>query len=113
MNLPFNGQSIALEALGDGRVLVIYNLRNQEPAGVYMALGKPDKNGFNLIANECVWEAPRKTLGASGGEFDEWTDFAFGEPHVKLLPDGTLLACLWYDSGDKKGIHYVKLAIEE
>jgi len=113
MNMPFNGQSIALEALGDGRVLVIYNLRNQEPAGVYMALAKPDKNGFNMLANECIWQAEKKTVGDSSGEFDDWTDFAFGEPHVKLLPDGTLIASLWYDTGSEKGIRYVKLAIEE
>jgi len=113
LNLPFNGQSTALEAIGDGKVLVIYNLRNVDDAGVYMALAKPDKNGFNLIANEPVWLAKNKTQNDTSGEFDSWTDFAFGEPHVKLLPDGTLLATLWYVADGKKGIRYVRLAMEE
>ena len=112
-DMPFNGQSMALETLGDGRVLIIYNLRNQDPSGVYIALAKPDKNGLNMIANECIWQAERKTRGESSGEFDEWTDFAFGEPHVKLLPDGSLIASLWYDNAEKTGIRYVKFVIEE
>lgn len=29
-----------------------------------------------------------------------------------VLPDGDLLVCLWYDEGEKKGIRYVKLAME-
>ncbi len=110
--MPFNGQALAIEPWRDGKVFVVYNLRSEEPAGVWLALAKPDKNGFNLIANECIWQAQRKTKGNSSGEFDTWTDFAFGEPHVIVLPDGNLLACLWYDSGDKKGIRYVKIAME-
>lgn len=112
-SMPFNGQSTALEAIGDGYVLVIYNLRNVEAAGVYMALAKPDETGFNMIENKPVWIAPQKTKGNTGGEFDEWTDFAFGEPHVKLLPDGTLIASLWYDANGKKGIRYVKMRLEK
>lgn len=111
-DLPFNGQALALEPMDDGRVLVIYNLRNREPAGVYLAMGKPDRNGFNLIANECIWQAPRKTASGTGGEFDEWMDFAFGEPHIKILTDNTAIASLWYNEGTHKGIKYVKIAFE-
>ena len=111
--MPFNGQSTALEVWKDGKVFVIYNLRNVEPAGVWLALAQPDENGFNMIANEPVWFAKDATHGDTSGEFDQWTDFAFGEPHIKVLPDGNLLACLWYDQGGKKGIRYVKLALEE
>lgn len=110
---PFDGQSTALEPLGDGRVLMVYNYRSAEPAGVYLALARPDETGFNQIANELVWESKRKTSNNTSGEFDEWTDFAFGEPSATLLPDGTILVTLWYDEGEKKGIRYVKLRIKE
>lgn len=110
--MPFNGQSTALETWKDGQVFVVYNLRSADPAGVWLALAKPDKDGFHMIANEAVWNSQRKTYGNSSGEFDQWTDFAFGEPHVSVLPDGTLLVCLWYDEGEKKGVRFVKLAME-
>lgn len=113
MLLPFDGQSTSLEAIGDGKALIIYNQRGKEPIGVRLALVRPDENGLNLLADECVWKAPRATSNQTSGEFNEWTDFSFGEPHVSLLPDGTLLACLWYDTGEKKGIRFVKLQMTE
>ena len=110
--MPFNGQSTALEPWKDGYVFVVYNLRSADPAGVWLALAKPDRDGFHMIANEAVWNSERKTYSNSSGEFDQWTDFAFGEPHISVLPDGNLLVCLWYDQDEKKGIRFVKLAIE-
>ena len=38
-----------------------------------------------------------------------WTDFAFGEPSVALLPDGTLLLTLWCIQPDGSGIRFVKM----
>lgn len=111
--LPFDGQTTALEALGDGSVLIIYNQRKKNPAGVRLALARPDINGLNLIADECIWQAAQKTAHESSGEFNEWTDFAFGEPHVVKLPDGTLLACLWYEQSGKKGIRCIRLKMAE
>ena len=110
--MPFDGQSTALEPWEDGKVFVVYNYRSIDPAGVWLALAKPDKDGFHMIANEPVWQSERKTYSDSSGEFSEWTDFAFGEPHVTVLPGGELLVCLWYDQGEKKGIRFVKLAME-
>lgn len=112
MILPFNGQSTASEAWEDGKVFVIYNLRTEQPAGVWLAAGKPDENGFNLIANEPVWLAKSTTSNNSKGEFSDWTSFTFGEPHVLLLPDGKLLCTLWYEESEKQGIRFVKLEIE-
>lgn len=111
--LPFNGQSTSCTPYKDGKVFVIYNQRKEEPKGVWLAIGKPDEKGFNMIANEPIWKAEKATRSGSSGEFDNWTDFAFGEPHLSILPDGKLLCTIWYDSGNKKGIRYVKLEIEE
>ena len=32
---------------------------------------------------------------------------------VRRLPDGTLLVCLWYEKGEKRGIRYVHLKITD
>lgn len=110
--LPFNGQALAVEPYKDDAVLITYNLRTEKPAGVWLSMGRPDKNGFNMISNEPVWLAEEITLGKGNAEFSGWTDFAFGEPHVKVLPDGSLIVVLWYAQGGKKGIRFVRL-IEE
>ena len=109
---PFRGQSTGICAGPDGTVYIAYNQRKEQPAGVWLALERPDESGPNLLANEPVWQARDITKGDSSGDFAQWTDFAFGEPHVTLLPDGTLLVVLWYQEGDTKGVRWVRLAQE-
>lgn len=111
--MSFRGQTTALLPWKDGSVFVTYNQRKQAPAGVWLALARPDASGFNLIANEPVWTADVTTRSNSSGDFAEWTDYAFGEPQVTVLPDGTLLVCLWYEKGEKRGIRYVHLKITD
>ncbi len=109
---PFRGQSTGICAGPDGSVFIAYNQRKQEPAGVWLAMERPNGDDPGLLANEPVWLAETVTKSNSSGDFSQWTDFAFGEPHVSLLPDGTLLVVLWYQSGEKKGVRYVRLAVE-
>lgn len=111
--MPFRGQTTALEAWDDNTVLVVYNQRKEKPTGVWLALARPDENGFHLLENEPIWETLTTTRSGSSGDFDEFTDFAFGEPHVMVLKDGSLLVTLWYSQGEKKGIRYVMLRREE
>lgn len=106
---PFRGQSTGIFAGEDNTVYIAYNQRKEEPKGVWLALERPDENGVELLENQPVWEAETATHSDSSGEFAEWTDFTFGEPHVTVLPDGTLLVVLWYQQGGKKGIRYVHL----
>ena len=42
----------------------------------------------------------------------EWSDFAFGEPSITVVPDGTLLVTLWCIQPSGQGIRYVKLKLE-
>ncbi len=107
---PFRGQSTGVCAGPDGTVYIAYNQRKERPAGVWLAVERPDADGPHLLANEPVWRAADVTKHGSSGDFAQWTDFAFGEPHVSLLPDGTLLVVLWYQEGRKKGIRCVRLA---
>jgi len=106
---PFRGQSTAISPWADESVLIAYNQRKQEPVGVWLAMERPDENGVNLLENEPVWIAEQTTKGNTSGEFSEWTDFSFGEPHVCVLPDNTLLVTLWYQQGGVNGIRYVRL----
>ena len=109
---PFRGQSTGICADGDGGVYVAYNQRKATPVGVWLAYEKPTVGDAGLIANEPVWIAESATRGQTSGDFAEWTDFSFGEPHVKLLSDGTLIVVLWYKEGDKIGVRYVRLEKE-
>lgn len=110
---PFNGQSTAAEPYGEDEILIIYNQRKTAPIGVWLARAKVTDKSLSVVANECIWEAKQVTKNQSSDEFDGWTGFAFGEPHVCVLPSGELLATLWYDQNGKKGIRYVKLKVTE
>lgn len=109
---PFRGQSTGICAGNDGDVYIAYNQRKEGTIGVWLAHEKVGKDSIEVVANEPVWAAEAATRGESSGDFTEWTDFSFGEPHVKLLPDGTLMVVLWYEQGKKIGVRYVRL-IEE
>lgn len=110
--MPFRGQTTALESWEDGTVLIVYNQRKEKPTGVWLALAKPEGGNFNLLENEPVWETLTTTQHGTSGSFDEFTDFAFGEPHVMVLKDGSLLVTLWYRHGERRGIRYVLLKRE-
>ncbi|MCK4323694.1 MAG: exo-alpha-sialidase [Armatimonadetes bacterium] len=103
------GQSTALAALPDGRALFIYNQRKHPPVGVWLALANPTDSDFGVQANEVVWRAETATQSSSSGEHSEWTDFAFGEPSITLLPDSTLLVVLWCIQPSGHGIRYLRL----
>ena len=94
-------------------MLIVYNQRKEAPTGVWLALARPDETGFHMLENEPVWQTLTTTRNGASGDFDNFTDFAFGEPHVMVLDDDTLLVVLWYKHGDHKAIRYVHLKREE
>lgn len=112
MALPFRGQSTSICPWNDGTVLVAYNQRKESPVGVWLALGKPDAEGFHMLENQPIWQAAATTRHGTSGDFSEWTDFSFGEPHAIALDDKTILACLWFEQGGTRGIKYVRLVRE-
>jgi len=101
------GQSTALCPLPDGRALFIYNQRKHGEPGVSLAAARPTPADFGVEWNQILWRASQPEPGRTG--HSEWTDFAFGEPSVTLLPDGGLLAVLWCLGAEGRGIRYVKL----
>ncbi|MBN2292155.1 MAG: exo-alpha-sialidase [Pirellulales bacterium] len=104
------GQSSALAALSDGRALFIYNQRQHGEIGVWLAVARPTETDFGIEANAIIWHAERATRNGTSSDFSNWTDYSFGEPSITLLPDGNLLATLWYARADSSGIQYVKLS---
>jgi len=106
------GQATTLAPLPDGRVLLGYNQRAQPDPGVWLAVARPTAADFGVERIGPAWLADRATHGAAGGDagHDAWTDFAFGEPSVTLLPDGDVLVTLWCDQPSGTGIRWVRLA---
>jgi hypothetical protein len=104
------GQATSLAPLSDGRLLLAYNQREQPDPGVWLAVAGPTDEDFGVERLAPAWVAERATHTAGGDAgHDAWTDFAFGEPSVTLLPDGDVLVALWCDQPSGRGIRYVRL----
>lgn len=109
---PFRGQSTGIAAWKDGSVLIAYNQRKEGTIGVWLALEKFNGTDVEVLENEPVWAAEVATKSGTSGDFSQWTDFAFGEPSVTVLPDDSLLVTLWYRQNGINGIRYVRLVRE-
>lgn len=107
---PILGQSAGLAALPDGKVLMAYNQRRHGTPGVWLAIAKPTQDDFGLITNEIAWHAAKPTQNNSSGKSTSWTDFAFGEPSVTVMPDKTALVAFWCIQPDGAGVRFVKLS---
>lgn len=105
------GQSTGLASLPDGRALFVYNQRQLADPGVWLAVVRPTEHDFGVIANQRVWAAEVTTTRGKSDAFEGWTSFAFGEPSVTPLPDGTVLVVLWAQQPSGFGIRYVKLRL--
>jgi len=104
-----HGQSTALAALPDGSALFVYNQRKHGEIGIWLAHVRPTDSDFGVLSNQVVWQADTATQHGSEVEHRGWQDFAFGEPSVTLLPDGTLLLVFWCVQPHGRGIAYMKL----
>ena len=98
--------------MAQGRALFIYNQRKQGDIGVWLALVEPTIGSLGLLANERIWAAEVASRGGATADFKDWTSYAFGEPSVTPLADGTILVTLWALQPSGNGIRYVKLQIE-
>jgi len=105
------GQSAGLAPLPDGKVLFVYNQRRHATPGVWLAIAKPTDDDFGLIRNDIAWHAAVPTQSGSSGKSTSWTDFAFGEPSVTVLPDHTALVAFWCIQPNGSGIGYVKVKL--
>ena len=109
---PFRGQSTGIAPWTDGSVLIAYNQRKEGTVGVWLALETFDGTQVKVLENEPVWAAEVATKSGTSGDFSQWTDFAFGEPSVMVMPDDTLLVTLWYRQNGVNGVRYIRLVRE-
>ena len=72
---------------------------------------RPTETEFGIEANAIIWRAKSVAPKGQSQELTSWTSFSFGEPSLTLLPDGSLLATLWYVQDGVAGIRYVRLSI--
>ena len=80
------GQATSLAPLPDGGVLLAYNQRREPSVGVWLAVAEPTEAGFGVRRIGPAWLAEKGTHSAGETGHDAWTDFAFGEPSVTVLP---------------------------
>lgn len=106
-DFPFHGQSMALTPLSEDEVIVVYNQRKEANPGVWGARLKCVGDRLEMMENAPIWLSASSTRSNSSGDFTEWTDFSFGEPHALVLPSGKIFTTFWYEEGGRKGIHYV------
>jgi hypothetical protein len=105
-------QSTGLASLKDGRALFVYNQRRKGEVRVWLAVARPTDRDFAIGLHERVWTAEVATQGTSSGEHSDSTDFAFGEPSVQPMPDGTIVLVLWCLQPSGYGVRFVKLAVQ-
>ena len=106
------GQATSLAPLPDGRLLLVYNQREQPDPGVWLAVATPSDHDFGLGRIGPAWLAEQATRNTEDSGHDAWTDFSFGEPSVTLLPDGDVMVTLWCAQPSGTGIRYIRLAGE-
>ncbi len=105
------GQSVGLAALPDGRLAMVYNQREAANPGVYIAICHPTGDDFGIEINEPVWLADQTNQSDGETAFEDWTDFAFGEPALAVMPDGSMLAVLWCIQPNLRGIRCVRFRV--
>ncbi|MCM8759439.1 MAG: glycoside hydrolase [Candidatus Omnitrophica bacterium] len=103
------GQTPALAPLPDGRIFFIYNQRRVPPYGIRLALISVLDVGLRIDADEMIYCVEKPSIDAFLKSHSDWTNFNFGEPHVAILPDKTILAVFWCIEPENRGIRYIRL----
>ncbi len=103
------GQATSLAPVAGGRVLVAYNQRVEPDSGVWLAILEPADDDAGVVRTGPAWLAQQSTHSDGSTGHDAWTDFAFGEPSVTVLPGDDVLITLWCDQPSGKGVRFVKL----
>lgn len=104
-----HGQTPSVCPLPDNRILFIYNQRRVAPYGIRLALASVSEMDFIVEADEIIYRAVIPEKGDFAVQHSNWTGFNFGEPHVAILPDRTIVAVFWCLEKKQWGIRYIIL----
>ncbi|MCX7704920.1 MAG: glycoside hydrolase [bacterium] len=103
------GQTPSVAPLPGNRILFVYNQRRLTPYGIRLAVATPAENDFRIDADEMVYCARRPSSKDFATSHSDWTNFSFGEPHVAVLQDKTILVVFWCIEERERGIRYIRL----
>jgi hypothetical protein len=103
--------------VGKGRVLAVFNRRDQERPGVWAAVSRDGGRTWPRDGHAVFWDARgRSQIGDSTAEnrsrsiYDEGT-MAFGKPDAINLADGAALVAFWATSNFVSQVRYVRVKI--
>lgn len=105
------GQSEGIAAWGEKQALFVYNQRRNDTPGIWLAVAEPSATDFGILVNKLIWSPKKVTQNGGTAEFNNWTNYSFGEPAVTVLPDKTVLVVFWCIQPEDRGIGYVRLRI--
>ena len=100
--------------LGDGRLMIIYNRRNCDDAGIYITTSEDMGKTWNLDNQVLVWNAHgRANIGTDKGEtfLDNWATFAFGRPDIHRIDDKHFIIVFWATEDMITQVRWCKLAL--
>lgn len=110
-----NGQVCWPVALGDGRLLLLYNRRYRERPGIIAVLSRDEGASWEVDEQITVWDAAGQGnvgVARNEGEMADMTTFAFGRPEAVRLPDGDILAGFWCTGACITHIRWCRLRVE-
>ena len=103
--------------IGDGRVLAVYNRRDEQSPGIWAVVSADHGRTWPESGHLLVWDARGRDIYGSTGDdnrsrsiYDEGL-MAFGKPDAVELADGTLLIGFWCTSNLVVHIRYARLAV--
>ena len=84
--------------LGEGKLLLVYSVRESEQPGIYAALSLDEGRTWNLKRQVQLWDAYGKdSIGAARTAIypASHDNIAFGAPHAIRLSSGDIIASFW------------------
>lgn len=110
-----NGQVSCPVEIGDGRLLLVYNLRYAERPGIMAVLSENGGKTWDLTHQITVWDAQgRANVGAvsQARAIADMSTFGFGKPDAQKLTNGDILVSFWCTQACVTHIRWCRLRVE-
>lgn len=110
-----NGQVSCAVGIGNGRVLLVYNLRYAERPGIMAVLSENGGKTWDLTHQTTVWDAQgRANIGVASQEraLADMVTFGFGKPDARKLINGDILVSFWCTEACVVHIRWCRLRVE-
>lgn len=110
-----NGQVSCPVEIGDGRLLLVYNLRYAERPGIMTALSENRGKTWDITHQITVWDAQsRANVGAASQAraIADMSTFGFGKPDTQKLTNGDILVSFWCTQACVTHVRWCRLRVE-